>query len=150
MSVKTVIVILRARAGEYPPIAPPPEVGDLAFDGAYDARGLQKVARMEPNIVMLDLRGLSEPIGMLIGAVRLACPTSRVVAIGMPYDEHMAEQAIAAGAAGFLTRDLGDRALATAVQNASRSAMHLTSTGMRAMSKLVDAHNKKQKPESAA
>ncbi|HVF35915.1 MAG TPA: hypothetical protein VND91_11390 [Candidatus Saccharimonadia bacterium] len=142
MSVNTVIVILRARPGEYPPVAPPPYVGDLAFDGLYDARGLQKIARIEPNIVLLDLRGLSEPIGMLIGAARLACPAARVVAIGMPYDEHMAEQAIVAGAAGFLTRDVGDQALATAVTNASRSAMHLTSTGMRAMNKLVEAHNK--------
>lgn len=144
MSVKTVIVILRARPGEYPPVAPPPYVGDLAFDGAYDARGLQKVARIEPNIVLLDLRGLSEPIGMLIGAARLACPASRVVAIGMPYDEHMAEQAIVAGAAGFLTRDVGDQTLAAAITNTSRSAMHLTSTGMRAMNKLVDAHNKEK------
>jgi DNA-binding NarL/FixJ family response regulator len=147
MSVNTVIVILRARAGEYPAVAPPPYVGDLAFDGAYDARGLQKIARIEPHVVMLDLRGLSEPIGMLIGAAKLACPAAHVLAIGMPYDEHMAEQAIAAGASGFLTRDLGDQTLATAITNCSRKGMHFTSTGLRAMNKLVDAHNKeKAKP----
>ena len=135
---------MTARADVPPAVAPPPYVGDLAFDGAFDARGLQKVARIEPHVVMLDLRGLSEPIGMLIGAAKLACPTAHVVAIGMPYDEHMAEQAIAAGASGFLTRDLGDQTLATAITNASRNAMHLTSTGMRAMSKLVDAHNREK------
>ena len=147
-AIKTVLVILRARPGEYPPVAPPPYVGDLAFDGAYDARGLQKLARIEPHVVLLDLRGLSEPIGMLIGAAKLASPTARVVAIGMPYDEHMAEQAIASGASGFLTRDLGDEKLAAAITSAARSSMHFTSTGLRAMNRLVEAANQREKAKT--
>jgi DNA-binding NarL/FixJ family response regulator len=145
MSRKVLVVILRAYPHRYPLVAPPANASEIAFDGAFDAPGLLRVATIHPEVVLLDLRGVSGPISVLIAAVRAACTGARVVVIGTPADGDMAQQALMAGAAGFLTRDLSDNALLTAIANTAQGAMHLTSTGLRVVNKLTELHRPKPK-----
>lgn len=146
MSNKVVMVILRAYPERYPAIVPLAKNLHVAFDGAYDAPGLVRCNAIEPEVALLDLRGLTEPIGMLVHAARSCLGRARLIVIGMPDDEHMAEQAIVAGAAGFLSKDLSDNALLAAISRTSQGALHLTSTGMRAISKLVEENRPKSTP----
>jgi DNA-binding NarL/FixJ family response regulator len=146
MSNKVVMVILRAYPERYPAIVPLAKNLHVAFDGAYDAPGLVRCNAIEPEVALLDLRGLTEPIGMLVHAARACLGRARLIVIGMPDDEHMAEQAIVAGAAGFLSKDLSDNALLAAISRTAQGALHLTSTGLRAINKLVEENRPKSTP----
>ena len=145
MSMKTVVAILRAYPGRHRIVTPPPEAVNIALDGAFDAPGLLRAASIAPEVVLLDLRGLNGQIGVLIAASRAACPRARVVVIGTPDDEQMAQQSLVSGAAGFLSRDLSENALLEAITKAAEGAMHLTSTGLRAMNRIVDTNRPKPK-----
>lgn len=145
MTVKTVVAILRAFPGRHRIVTPPPEQTNITLDGGFDAPGLLRAASIAPEVVLLDLRGLQGQIGILIAATRVACPRARIVVIGTPDDEQMAQQSLMSGAAGFLSRDLSENALLEAITKTAQGAMHLTSTGLRAVNRIVDPHRPKPK-----
>lgn len=107
---------------------------EVVGEAADGAQAIQQVARLEPDVVLMDLR---MPVLDGIAAtrrLRAAHPRTRVIALTTFDDDADVFDAIRAGAIGYLLKDASSELLLEAVRGAARGESVL---GPTAASKLV-------------
>jgi DNA-binding NarL/FixJ family response regulator len=139
MKEKPLMALLRCKTASKPRLLPPSDGVHVGYEGAFDAEALVRIHAMRPAVVLLDLRGLAGSPAAPIAAVRAAAPDARVVVVGTPFDETMAEAALVAGVSGYLSRDLSEAAILSAISRTAGGNLHLTQTGRRAVKHLVES-----------
>ena len=138
MKDKPLMALLRARTASKPRLLPPSEGVLVGYEGPFDAEALVRLAATKPAVVLIDLRGLAGSPAAPIQAVRAVVPDARIVVVGTPFDEAMAEAALVAGVTGYLSRDLSEAAILSAISRTAGGNLHLTQTGRRAVKHLVE------------
>jgi DNA-binding NarL/FixJ family response regulator len=109
----------------------------LALEAAIDRAGLERLTKVAPRVVVLDLRSAVQPRGALILPVRRAAPSARVVVVGPAHDQALAEAAVRLGACGYLSTDLSASALAQALDDAVQGDVSYSRTGKRALQSML-------------
>jgi DNA-binding NarL/FixJ family response regulator len=108
----------------------------LALEAPFDSSGLERLARIPVDVVLLDLRNAREPRSVLILPVRKAAATAKVVVVGPIGDTLLAEQALRLGAAAYLSSDLSGMTLLRACNQVLRGEIPLSPTGQGAAAKV--------------
>jgi two-component system, NarL family, response regulator NreC len=88
----------------------------------------QRVLSMRPDVLVLDL---SMPGGSsieAIGELRERAPSTQIVVMTMDESPVFAQRALAAGALGYVSKDLADAELALAVRAAARGQEYVSPT----------------------
>jgi DNA-binding NarL/FixJ family response regulator len=99
--------------------------GEDGVEVVGEADDLASVAREvrehRPHVLVLDL-GMQNGSSAIeaIGALREGAPTMTIVALTMKDDPGFAQHALAAGAVGFVSKELADAELGEAVRAAAR------------------------------
>lgn len=79
------------------------------------ARGVEAAAELKPDVVLLDLRLPDKPGFAACREITARCPGARVLILTSSTDERNVQQAIAAGAHGYLLKDNDGASLAAAI-----------------------------------
>jgi two-component system response regulator NreC len=95
------------------------EAGDLATAARH-------VERLRPAVLVLDLRMPGGSSIDLVDRLRERVPQTAVVALTMEQDPGFARRALAAGALGFVSKDLADVELAAAVRAAAHGQEYVS------------------------
>jgi two-component system response regulator NreC len=108
----------------------------LLLDGEEDleviaeARDLASVAKhvhgYEPQVLVLDLGMPGGSSLQMIGQLRERAPATQIVVLTMEDSPVFAQRALAAGAVGFVVKDLADSELPTAVRAAARGEEYIS------------------------
>jgi len=77
--------------------------------------GVESVARLKPDVVLLDLRLPDKPGLAACREIVGRAPSARVLFLTSSTDERNVQQAIAAGACGYLLKDNDSETLASAI-----------------------------------
>jgi two-component system response regulator NreC len=95
------------------------EVDDLASV-------VQHLRRQRPPVVVLGLGMPDKSVGEVIGTLRAAAPWTQIVVLTMNEDPVLAQRALAAGALGFVAKDLADVELAEAIRKAAQGKQYVS------------------------
>ncbi len=107
-------------------------------DWPLDNDSLARLAREAVQVAVLDARALfPAEVAPAVRRLRAASSAIRVVVVGPAGDEAAAQQAIAAGASSFQSREVSHLSLLHAIEAVASGEMHLTSTGRRAVKALL-------------
>jgi two-component system, NarL family, response regulator NreC len=90
------------------------------------AAAVQQVRERAPAVLVLDM---SMPDGSslkALGQLREIAPDTRVVVLSMDDSPYLARRALAAGASGYLLKELADVELASAIRAVSAGAEHIS------------------------
>jgi two-component system response regulator NreC len=103
------------------------EDGITVLSEAFDLKtAAREVEDRSPNVLIIDLR---LPSGSAIGAIRVLrreAPQTQVVVLTMELSPAFAQQALEAGAVGYVLKEHADRDLPNAVRAAVRGETYLT------------------------
>jgi DNA-binding NarL/FixJ family response regulator len=80
----------------------------------------QRVAELQPNVVLMDLRMPRLDGVMATRRIKLRLPDVQILVLTTFDDDELVFRSIEAGASGYLLKDIGSDALADAVRAASR------------------------------
>lgn len=89
---------------------------NVVGEASNGREAVRKAAELEPDVVLMDVK---MPVMDGVQATRQIChqfPTTRVILLTMFPDETSIEEGVAAGAAGFLLKDIAPDDLARAVR----------------------------------
>jgi two-component system, NarL family, response regulator NreC len=81
---------------------------------------LRHLRRHRPPVVVLGLGMKDGSAGQAIGQLRTRAPATQIVALTMDENPVLAQRALAAGALGFVVKDLADAELAQAIRHAAQ------------------------------
>lgn len=108
----------------------------LTLDDAHDvevvaeaddmASARSHVQLRAPDVLVLDLRIRGGSSVEMIGALREHSPATKVVVLSMDDSPAFAQHALAAGALGFVLKELADSELADAVRAAARGQRYVS------------------------
>lgn len=89
----------------------------LVIVGEVDtaAKGVEATAQLKPDVVLLDLRLPDKPGFTACREITARCPGVRVLILTSSADERNVQQAISAGAHGYLLKDNDGASLAAAI-----------------------------------
>jgi two-component system response regulator DevR len=90
---------------------------ELVGEAANVAIGVEAAARLKPDVILLDIR---LPDGTGIDAcrqIRRRSPESRVLMVTSVIDDAVVDEAIRAGASGYLLKEIDGRGLVNAVRD---------------------------------
>lgn len=90
---------------------------ELVGEAANVAGGVEAAARLKPDVILLDIR---LPDGSGIDAcrqIRKRAPASRVLMVTSVIDDTVVDEAISAGAHGYLLKEIDGRGLVNAVRD---------------------------------
>jgi len=99
---------------------------EIAGDSGDAREAIQQIGRLHPDVVILDIAmpGLS---GMdAIPMVRKACPSARILMLTHHEGEHFVDQALRAGANGYLSKDSDPMELPLAIRSVMGGGAYLT------------------------
>lgn len=89
---------------------------ELAGEAASGADALQMACRGAPEVIVVDLQ-ISHPSGIETArALRETCPEAKIVLVSLLVGEEYAEEALRAGAYGFVASDSAQNDLALAIR----------------------------------
>ena len=92
---------------------------EIVGEAASVAEAVQEAARLAPQVILMDLR---LPDGTGLDACReilSSAPATRVLFLTSYSDEQAIMSTVLAGAAGYLLKDIGSKALVEAIRNAA-------------------------------
>ena len=92
---------------------------EIVGEAASVAEAVQEAARLAPQVILMDLR---LPDGTGLDACReilSSTPATRVLFLTSYSDEQAIMSTVLAGAAGYLLKDIGSKALVEAIRNAA-------------------------------
>jgi len=87
---------------------------------------LRHLRKHRPPVVVLGLGMPDKSVGKAIGQLRTAAPWTQIVALTMDEDPVLAQRALAAGALGFVAKDLADEELARAIREAAQGTQYVS------------------------
>jgi DNA-binding NarL/FixJ family response regulator len=94
---------------------------------AEDAQGAIKLAKaLSPDIVIVNLALATKGAQDLIQAMRVACPTARVLALTLWPNTTFIREILEAGAAGCLTKECASADLVTAIRTVMTHKVYLS------------------------
>ena len=101
------------------------DIDPIAEAGNVDA-ALQACEKLIPDVVLMDLKMAGERDGILaITQIRQRCPTVQILALTSYHEASLVRDAIAAGAVGYLLKDISAEELAQAIRLAHSGTMTL-------------------------
>ncbi len=77
------------------------------------------LSRRRPSVVVLGLGLANGSVGETIGQLRTRAPEAQIVVLTMDENPALAQRALAAGALGFVVKDLADAELPQAIRHAA-------------------------------
>jgi two-component system response regulator NreC len=86
---------------------------------------LRHLRKHRPPVVVLGLGMPDKSVGEAIGQLRTAAPWTQIVVLTMAEDPVLAQRALAAGALGFVVKDLADVELAGAIRDAAQGKQYV-------------------------
>jgi NarL family two-component system response regulator LiaR len=92
----------------------------LVGEAASGEEGLDKARRCLPDVVLMDMVLPGIDGAETIKGLRSACPTARAIALTSFKEEARIQAALAAGAIGYLLKDVSADDLAAAIRSAHR------------------------------
>jgi NarL family two-component system response regulator LiaR len=92
----------------------------LVGEAASGEDGLNLARRCAPDVVLMDMVLPGIDGAATIRALRCACPAARAIALTSFKEEARIQAALAAGAIGYLLKDVSADELAAAIRNAHR------------------------------
>jgi two-component system, NarL family, response regulator NreC len=81
---------------------------------------VRHLRRHRPPVVVLGLGMADGPVGEAIGQLRTCAPETQIVVLTMDENPALAQRALAAGALGFVVKDLADAELPGAIRLAAQ------------------------------
>jgi two-component system, NarL family, response regulator NreC len=81
---------------------------------------IRHLRRHRPPVVVLGLGMVGGSAGEAIGQLRASAPEAQIVVLTMDENPALAQRALAAGALGFVVKDLSDEDLPRAIREAAR------------------------------
>jgi two-component system, NarL family, response regulator NreC len=93
---------------------------EVAAEAADTAGARQEVDRVHPSVLVMDLRLRGGSALQAIRRLRERTPATQIVVVTMQEGAAYAERVLAAGALGFVLKDMADTDLAAAVRRADR------------------------------
>ena len=93
---------------------------ELVAESGSGEKAISLCAQIRPDVVLMDLvmPGMDGPAATR--ALRAHCPETQVIALTSYKDEALVQQALEAGAIGYLLKDVSADDLAAAIREASR------------------------------
>lgn len=89
-------------------------------DSGAPRAALEEIAKVRPDVVLLDI-SMPELSGLdMIPLIHRACPRVRIVVLTHHESERVVEQALSAGAEGYLSKDSDERELMVALKAVHR------------------------------
>jgi two-component system, NarL family, response regulator NreC len=98
----------------------------LISEGEDLAAAVRTVHEHEPNVLVLDLNLSGGSSIGLVGALRETARATEIVIVTMDENPVLVQRALAAGALGFVLKDLADDELAAAVHAAARGEQYVS------------------------
>jgi two-component system, NarL family, response regulator LiaR len=92
----------------------------LVAEAASGEEGVDKARRCRPDVVLMDMALPGMDGAETIKALQSASPTTRAIALTSFKEEARIQAALAAGAIGYLLKDVSADELAAAIRNAHR------------------------------
>lgn len=137
----TVVHLAIGDCSDMPAVKLPPESAEQAEIVAElhcDEPGLFDLAAIEPDVVLVDLRG-SDPdsVGTRLRLLRERFPKLKLLTIGQPGDEAAARASVLQNVAAHLSRDISPVTLLRAIVAVQRGQLNLGATAQRAIQKLA-------------
>lgn len=129
------------RAGLKAVLGAAPDV-DVVGEADNGRRALEQVARLSPDVVVMDLT-MEELDG--IAATRAIAelnPAPRVLVLTMHSEEEYLVPVLEAGATGYLMKSAADRQLLDAVRTVARGDMYVSPTAARVLARGVRKQDK--------
>ena len=114
---------------------------DVSAEAADISTVLRHVHGQAPHVVVLDLRIPNGSTFETIRRLREHAPGSEIVVLTMEESPQFAQQALDAGAVGFVLKDRADSELATAIRLAARGEEYVSprvASGLEALHRAVD------------
>jgi DNA-binding NarL/FixJ family response regulator len=90
-------------------------------EGSHGAEGVMLARELRPDVVVMDVRMPILDGIAATGHITRELPGTRVIVFSAFDDQELADAALAAGAAGFLTKGASPADIASAVRDAARS-----------------------------
>lgn len=90
------------------------------------ATAIRQVHMRKPNVLVLDLSMRGGSSVETIGELRMHAPDTKVVVLSMNDNPAFAQHALAAGALGFVLKDLADSELPDALHAAARGESYVS------------------------
>lgn len=102
--------------------------GDLSVAGEASTgdEAIRACEKLQPDVVLMDLAMPGMPAMMAIRTIRETWPRVQVVALTSFGDKELVEEALSAGAIGYLTKNVTADQLADAVRGAVAGRPHLS------------------------
>jgi DNA-binding NarL/FixJ family response regulator len=88
-------------------------------EGSHGAEGVMLARELRPDVVVMDVRMPILDGIAATGYITRELPGTRVIVFSAFDDQELADTALAAGAAGFLAKDVSPAAIAAAVRDAA-------------------------------
>jgi two-component system response regulator NreC len=87
---------------------------------------VRQLRKQRPRVVVLGLGTTDGSGGEAIGQLRTRAPESQIVVLTMDENPALAQHALAAGALGFVVKDLADAELAQAIRHAAHGQQYIS------------------------
>lgn len=115
--------------------------GGIALDGeAVDLESTaHALSERQPDVLVLDLNMPDGSAVEVLGELRTRSPGTRIVVVSIDDSPAFAQRALAAGATGFVLKELADEDLANAIYAASRGDEYLSTPVARRLATLRQA-----------
>src|SRR5690349_10996714 len=116
---------------------------ELIAEASDLAQAVHEVVQHRPDVLVADLRLRDGPTLDTIGRLRSEVPETGIVATTMDESPLFAEQAIEAGAVGFVLKDRADSELLPAIRAASKGEEFVSprvAPGLAALQRAVGQH----------
>ncbi|MGA2319168.1 MAG: response regulator transcription factor [Solirubrobacteraceae bacterium] len=99
---------------------------DVIAEAGEMASAIRQVDGHKPDVLVLDLRMPGGSSLETIGILRERAPDTQVVVVTMEDNPVFAQQAVAAGALGFVLKDRADSELAQAIRTVARGEVYVS------------------------
>lgn len=91
---------------------------EVVGEAATTDEGLKAAVALAPDLILLDLSLPGRPAPELIRAVRASLPKTRVVVLSAMIEERWVRETVAAGASGYLLKEVTRQDLVRAIEDA--------------------------------
>ncbi|MFT7679689.1 MAG: DNA-binding NarL/FixJ family response regulator [Planctomycetota bacterium] len=99
---------------------------NILGDSGSPRSALEEISRLAPDVVLLDI-SMPELSGLdMIPMIRKDCPNTRILILTHHEAERIVDQALAAGAEGYLSKDSDERELSVALHAVHRGDLYIS------------------------
>ena len=93
---------------------------EVAGEAADSEAAVATAARLQPDVVLLDVQIPGRPAADTVRRIRQVSPASRIIVLSMYDGPHLVQELIAAGIRGYLLKSVDAEELVAAIRNVCR------------------------------